>query len=522
MVTAAGLRLLYLAQSSLEHLEATYLFEAVKPATLWGVVTGRQAAEQMHQPAFDLILRGVAEAFGTSEAALRAPSVVFSVECVPLTWALARREGGAWGALVAAALVGFAPLLVWYGRDASPYALLALASLTAVVSAYEAMETGARRPAIRAGIALARAVYVPFHGAWVALTVGAWMLLRRDRRAVLRTTVLTATLLILPATAMVLAKLWTSVVGLHEDQPVMRYSHDPLEATTEALRLLVAGPGWALWGGLALVVYGVWRQRRSPLGRLALVAVGLGLLAEAHILWQLHRSKGILYVDVRHYVYLVPLLGVSVAAARPRWVGMAALGLQLWTAIPLVTQLEKPDVRGAVSYIRPYLQPNHAVAFLPAPWYEPIVETYLLGICPELVHARSYDAWWSLDGCRQTEQPAAGSVYGFPFLPERMHALARRRQLDYLWVIDIRDHRFGLPVPPSEPQERFLCWEGARAAVLMERAFGPWVRLWLLDTKKLAQSAPPPPPAPPGPASSVTGAGAWERPCRPSAGERVP
>ena len=96
----------------------------------------------------------------------------------------------------------------------------------------------------------------------------------------------------------------------------MRFSHEPLEATDEAFRILLGGPtpGWVLV--LVLVIVGtvaLIRQRR-PLGSLIVMAVGIGLLAEAHILWQLNRSKGIVYVDVRHYIYLVPLLCAAIVS----------------------------------------------------------------------------------------------------------------------------------------------------------------------------------------------------------------
>ena len=131
---ALVIRLFWIGQSSLEHLEVTYLFEAVKPESLLGVVTSRQAAEQMHQPLYTLFLRGWAEV-RLDETWLRITTAVFATGCIPLAHALVRRELGASRALLLAALTAASPLLVWYGRDASPYALLALVSLAPVVSA---------------------------------------------------------------------------------------------------------------------------------------------------------------------------------------------------------------------------------------------------------------------------------------------------------------------------------------------------------------------------------------------------
>ncbi len=91
-----------------------------------------------HPPGYYLLLRSVA-ALGQSEAWLRLPSALAGTLAVPLTWATGRaamrptaQTGQRWpdqAALLAAALVAFAPLAVWYSREARPYALLSLLTL---------------------------------------------------------------------------------------------------------------------------------------------------------------------------------------------------------------------------------------------------------------------------------------------------------------------------------------------------------------------------------------------------------
>jgi len=512
---AVAMRALWLAQSSLEHLEASYLFEAIKPAGLWDMFTSRQSAEQMHQPLYPLILRGWAR-ISLSEAWLRTPSVIMTAACVPLVWSLVRDELGAVEALEAAALTAVAPLLVWYGRDCTPYALLALMSLTAVVSARQQLASPSRYLAVRTGVALALAFYTHFHGGWVAITVGLWLLitLPAPRRGFWETTAATA-VLCLPWVPALFNKLLVSVQGLTEDRPIMQYSHRLDEAASEALRVLVGGPtpAWALCLVAILIGTIYLFQRKSRLAWLITIAAGIGLLAELHIAWQLQRSKGILYIDIRHYIYLAPLLLIPVAAMRRHVVFAVVLILQLWVSGPMVTSLEKPDVRRAVEYIHKYAAvPTNAIAFLPAPWYQPIVEFYLTGPCPDLVHGRSREGWWQLKDCYFSEEPIANSVYGYPPDPDRVWASARRTQLDQFWVIKIRDHRFGLPVPPTEPQERFMCWKGAQKALVGRREFGPWVTVHVYDRAKLHLGGPPPP-ARTGPARTVTAAEAWEQPC---------
>ena len=357
--------------------------------------------------------------------------------------------------------------------------------------------TGWWRP-IRTAIWLSFAFYTHFLGAWVAVTVGIWLLLVRRgfSRELWRLTGATA-ILCLPWLPAMLMKLDTSVKGLSEDKPIMSYSHELGEATSEALRMLFGGafPAWcAVLVGIAFGVL-VLLRKKSPLAWMVIAAGVVGVLAEVHITWQIAASKGILYVDIRHYIYLVPLMFVPVVALPQRWLPGLALLLQVYSSYPIVTEsLEKPDVRNAVAYIDTYAaqradSDRHAVAYLPAPWYEPLLEYYLLGVCDDLGHARRHEGWWNTSTCEFNEGPKPGTIYGFSPSPERAWASRRRLQLNYLWVLDIRDHRFGLPVPPTDPQERYLCWSERDTALIQRKAFGDWVTVSLYDMTRLRELA---------------------------------
>ncbi len=63
---------------------------------------------------------------GTGEVGLRSLSATCGVGTIAVVWALAKRLGGDRAALLAAALVAFNPLLVWFSQEARAYALLAL------------------------------------------------------------------------------------------------------------------------------------------------------------------------------------------------------------------------------------------------------------------------------------------------------------------------------------------------------------------------------------------------------------
>jgi len=132
-LAALALRLLALGSKSLLTDEgSSYYFSQLPLATLlWRLC-------DPHPPGYYLFLRVVAVA-GHSEAWLRWPSALAGALAVPLTWLLAReamrpldRPDGqeqAWAALLAAGLVAFAPLHVWYSQEARPYALLATLAL---------------------------------------------------------------------------------------------------------------------------------------------------------------------------------------------------------------------------------------------------------------------------------------------------------------------------------------------------------------------------------------------------------
>ena len=336
------------------------------------------------------------------------------------------------------------------------------------------------------------------------------------RRRVFWTTTGVTAVLCLPWLGPMLQKLLTSVQGLTEDKPLMRYSHDMSEALPEAGRLLFGGEHftWLLVMVLAAVGAVLLVKSKRRLGRLVAIAIGVSIVAELHILWQLQQAKGIMYVDVRHYIWLAPVLAIGIAALPRTIPAGVVLVLQLWTAVVLVAQTPKPDIRAATDYVAQHATgPEHAIGFLPAPWYQPLVEYYLLGTCPGLVHGRSHEGWWSTADCTQYEKPRPGTLYGFPPTPERMHWSMRRQEVKFLWVIDIRDHRFGLPTPPTDPQERYHCWSEKEPALIRRKHFGEWVTVSLYDARYLQAAPKPPAEQPNAVIRTVTSAQAWELQC---------
>jgi uncharacterized membrane protein len=98
----------------------THWISRLPAADAWRVVV----ADGVHPPLYYAIARA-ALLLGESEAALRFPSAVFGALTVPVVfWVGARWAGRATG-WIAALLVAFSPIHVWYSTDARMYVLLA-------------------------------------------------------------------------------------------------------------------------------------------------------------------------------------------------------------------------------------------------------------------------------------------------------------------------------------------------------------------------------------------------------------
>ena len=79
-------------------------------------------------PLYFLLLDGWIRLFGGSEAAIRSLSALFGTAAIVLAYVIGRRLATPRVGLVAAALVAFNPLLVWFSQEARPYSLLVLLS----------------------------------------------------------------------------------------------------------------------------------------------------------------------------------------------------------------------------------------------------------------------------------------------------------------------------------------------------------------------------------------------------------
>ncbi|MFU8852873.1 glycosyltransferase family 39 protein [Micromonospora sp. SL1-18] len=97
----------------------------------WGEVTGAP---------YHLLIRAWAEAFGTSELALRGPSVLAMTAAAALVAATATRMFGPGTGLLAGAIFALLPTSARYAQEAQPYALTLLAAVLATALLMLALE----------------------------------------------------------------------------------------------------------------------------------------------------------------------------------------------------------------------------------------------------------------------------------------------------------------------------------------------------------------------------------------------
>jgi hypothetical protein len=102
------------------------------------------ARTEGNPPFYFLLLDGWMRVFGDSEAAVRSLSALAGTATILVAFEIGRRLATARIGLVAAALVAFNPLLVWFSQEARPYALLVLLSGLSFLFFAEALERPSR------------------------------------------------------------------------------------------------------------------------------------------------------------------------------------------------------------------------------------------------------------------------------------------------------------------------------------------------------------------------------------------
>ncbi len=133
-----------------------------------GVLMARQGVAELvarlkldsNPPLYYLLLSGWMSIFGDSEAALRSLSVVCGVALVGLVFLCGRRMFSVETGMLAAVLLTFSPIQIFYSQQARMYVLLALLALLSASWLWRGIATGRRRFVGACGGATLAALYV--------------------------------------------------------------------------------------------------------------------------------------------------------------------------------------------------------------------------------------------------------------------------------------------------------------------------------------------------------------------------
>lgn len=136
---------------------------------------------ELNPPLF-FILAWVSEKLGGDSAqSLKLVSLVAGTATIPLTYVLGRRTIGVLAGVVAAALVAFAPFMIFYSTEARPYALLVLLLVLSTLALLNALETGRLAWWIAYAALSCAAAYTHFTAVFMLVAQLGWAMLTHPR-----------------------------------------------------------------------------------------------------------------------------------------------------------------------------------------------------------------------------------------------------------------------------------------------------------------------------------------------------
>lgn len=220
-------------------------------------------------PLYYLLLHGWIQAFGATEAATRALSLLFALLAIPASfWAGTRLFSRHAGVLAAAGAAG-SPFLTYYAQETRMYSLVVLLSILASASFALAFVRGERRHVAWLLLWLILLLYTHTWGLFLAAAMGAvWLHLRR------RGEVETRDGLLLGGALVLLYLPWLPVILFQASHTAAPWAERP-----SALVLLIIPGG--LFGHvatplLAIAIYFAVR-RRGSVDRAARMLVGIAI-----------------------------------------------------------------------------------------------------------------------------------------------------------------------------------------------------------------------------------------------------
>jgi mannosyltransferase len=351
----------------------SYWFDEALTAKLLAMPFGDMLSQipdtELTPPLYYVLAWPWAHVFGTGEAALRSLSALLGVAVVPVAYLVGREAVSRGAGVLAAALVAFNPLLVWYSQEARPYSLLVLLSGLSLLFFLRGLRRRARRELWLWAFVSALALLTHYFAAFLVVPEGLWLawVWRPRLHAVIAGAAVAAVgAALIPLAAHERSRIGTGYIeglslrrrafGVPEDYLtglVVRFD-DTWEQLVEAFVLVVAGVGcWLAWG----------RARRGAvvLAALTLSAAGVPLVLAL---------AGADYLNTRNVIAgCVPflcLIAAGYASARRLLAvaGIAALcavGIAMTTVIAANSDYHRTDYRASAEAIGPLRGPRAVV-----------------------------------------------------------------------------------------------------------------------------------------------------------------
>src|SRR4051812_33874364 len=310
-----------------------------------------------------------AHVFGTDEAALRALSALVGTAVVPIAYLAGRELMTRAAGLVAAALVAFNPLLVWYSQEARPYSLLVLLCALSLLFFLRGWRPRARRDLWLWALVSALALLTHYFAAFLVVPEGLWLAWKwRPRLPALLAGAAVAAVggALIPLAAHERSKIGTGyieglslrrrAVGVPEDYLtglVVKFD-DTWEQLVEAFVLVVAAIG--CWLALKRA-----RPGSLVLGALVLAAAGVPFVLAV---------AGEDYLNTRNMIagclpFLCLIAAGFAAAGRPLAVAgaasLCAVGLATTTIVAANPDYHRTDYRASAEAIGPLRGPRAVV-----------------------------------------------------------------------------------------------------------------------------------------------------------------
>ncbi len=373
--------LINLGSEAVELLEFTYLHEGLRPESVFAVLFDPISAELSHPPLWPLTLRAMA-AISRSEWWLRLPSVLFHLAYVVVCFRLVGDVAGRRSGLVAALVAGLLPVGFYYGRDATPYALLALIS---GLAAWCAVRQWFKRFAVVLVVGFFTHYTIAVLG--FALGLSLFWASRDDGGRFRRALVAFGWVIPIPIVWSIHFIRTFLASGMSTKLMSVDYLPDPgffdyvshfgavvLGLPPELRFLLPVALGLAGWGAVQAVRF--W----PLLGRIAAVQLVMvvGYVLFVHAMYMRFASGRVFYAYRWSSVFL-PAVAVCYAAGltalynRQRIVALAVgallLGGAAWQDGRIVLMPQRPDQWAAADQLRTELQAEDAFCALPAVYY---------------------------------------------------------------------------------------------------------------------------------------------------------